>query len=56
MPSRDGLGRQGFALLELMNCVKEGRLPETNGRDNLMSLRMVFKSIESFETGKKVCF
>ncbi|TKJ46932.1 hypothetical protein CEE34_06325 [Candidatus Aerophobetes bacterium Ae_b3a] len=47
---------QGFALLELMNCAKEGRLPETNGRDNLISLRMVFKSIESFETGKKVYF
>ncbi len=34
----------------------EGTAPETHGRDNLKSMEMVFKSVESAETGNKVLF
>lgn len=41
-------------LREFVECVRTGRRPETDCRDNLRSLAMVFAAIESAETGRVV--
>jgi predicted dehydrogenase len=41
---------------DFLKCVREGGVPETAGSDNIKSLAMVFKAIESAEKGEKVYF
>ena len=43
MPAED----QEYSLMEFESSLREGRPPETNGRDNLRSLAMVFGAIQS---------
>lgn len=43
-----------LSLYEFYRSIVEDREPETSGRDNLKSLSMVFKSLESIKKGKKV--
>jgi predicted dehydrogenase len=45
---------QAFSLFEFQRAVAEGREPETNGRDNLNSLAMVFAVLESARAGRPV--
>ena len=52
----DGPGPQERLLDGFVSGAAEGRAPETHGRDNLKSMEMVFKSVESAETGEKVFF
>ena len=47
---------QSAVLSEFLRALDEGREPETSARDNLKSLAMVFKAIESSETGGLVEF
>ncbi len=49
-------GPQERVLEGFVRCGVGGGAPETHGRDNLKSMEMVFKSVESAETGKKVLF
>lgn len=39
---------------EMMSALKEGREPETSGRDNLSSIRMAMAALESSESGRAV--
>jgi len=39
---------------EFVQCLREGRNPQTVSSDNIKSLAMVFAAIESAETGKRV--
>jgi len=43
-----------LSLYEFYRSIIENREPETSGMDNLKSLSMVFKSIESIKKGKKI--
>ncbi|MCM8804655.1 MAG: Gfo/Idh/MocA family oxidoreductase [Candidatus Omnitrophica bacterium] len=43
-----------LSLYEFYRSIVENREPETSGRDNLKSLNMVFKSLESIKKGKKI--
>ncbi|MGC8976897.1 MAG: Gfo/Idh/MocA family protein [Candidatus Ratteibacteria bacterium] len=43
-----------LALYEFYRSIVEDREPETSGKDNLKSLRMVFKALESIKKGKKI--
>jgi len=43
-----------LSLYEFYRCLVEDREPETSGKDNLKSLGMVFKSLESIKKGKKI--
>ncbi|MCM8784814.1 MAG: Gfo/Idh/MocA family oxidoreductase [Candidatus Omnitrophica bacterium] len=43
-----------LSLYEFYISITENREPETSGKDNLKSLSMVFKSLESIKKGKKV--
>jgi predicted dehydrogenase len=52
-PSVQQGGHEG-AVREFLACVREGRIPETAGSDNIKSLAMVFSAIESAESGKKI--
>ncbi|MGQ9631016.1 MAG: Gfo/Idh/MocA family protein [bacterium] len=52
MPCED----QEYSLLEFVSAISERRPPETNGADNLKSLSMVFKSLESLGSGREVYF
>jgi len=45
-----------LSLYEFYCALKENREPETGGKDNLYSLSMVFKSIESAKSGTPVSF
>ena len=45
---------QDFALLEFQQAIMEKRPPETNGRDNLKSLAMVFAAAESARRAEPV--
>lgn len=47
------VGHAGL-IREFIDCVRTGRIPETVCTDNIKSLAMVFCSIESAETGKRV--
>jgi predicted dehydrogenase len=42
------------ALHEFAESIRDGREPEASGRDNLLSLAMLFAAIESAKTGKLV--
>ena len=52
-PERTG---QTAVLAEFLSALEENRAPETDAHDNLKSLAMVFKSIESSESGGVVSF
>ena len=39
---------------DFVDCVREGRTPETICTDNIKSLAMVFSAIESAEKGRTV--
>ena len=39
---------------DVMAAIREGRAPETNGRDNLKSLAMIFAAQKSSDTGREV--
>lgn len=41
---------------EFLDCMRTGATPETNCADNLKSLAMVFRAIESAERGEKIRF
>lgn len=43
-----------LVLYEFWKSIVEKREPETSGKDNLKSLAMVFKSLESIKKGKKI--
>lgn len=47
-------GGQDHLLHEFAAAVREGRQPETNGEDNLRSIAMVFKTLESIEARRRV--
>ena len=49
-------GQEGHAgcLDEMFAALKENRLAETDCRDNIKSMEMVFGALESAKTGKKV--
>lgn len=42
------------SLAEFAQAIREGREPETSGRDNLKSLAMVLGAVESAKTGQKI--
>ena len=48
MPCRS----QEYSLLEFRRAIRENRQPETSGKDNLVSLAMVFAAIESSRKGR----
>ncbi len=50
MPPTD----QEYSRKEMVNAVTERRQPETNGRDNLKSIGMVFAAVDSIERGRPV--
>jgi predicted dehydrogenase len=49
-------GPDGHAgcIYHFLDCIRDGRVPETNCTDNIKSLAMVFGAIESAESGKLV--
>jgi predicted dehydrogenase len=50
------LSGQDYLLHEFMAAVSSGRQPETSGYDNLKSIEMVFKTIESIKQSKRLKF
>ena len=50
----DRIGSHAGQIRDFVNCVREGRTPETACTDNIKSLAMVFAAIESAETGQTV--
>jgi predicted dehydrogenase len=48
------LGAQNYILDEFMRCVKKGKRPNTDARDNIRSVAMVFATVKAMETGRKV--
>jgi len=48
------LTNQDYSLHEFVSAVREGREPETSGRDNIRSLAVVFASVLSARTGRRV--
>ena len=50
MPTAD----QEYSLREMVSAVGEGRQPETNGRDNLKSVGMVFAAIDSIRRARPI--
>jgi predicted dehydrogenase len=55
MLAADG-GREGHAgcIDDFLDCIRTGRTPQTNCRDNIKSLAMVHGAIESAQRGQKV--
>ena len=45
---------QSYILDEFMRCVKTGKRPNTEVRDNIRSVGMVFATVKAMETGRKV--
>jgi predicted dehydrogenase len=45
---------QDWLLHEFVSAVREGRQPETSGEDNLRSIEMVFRTLDSIRTGQLV--
>jgi predicted dehydrogenase len=43
----DKVGSHAGQIADFVACVREGRVPETVGMDNIKSLAMVFGAIES---------
>jgi predicted dehydrogenase len=56
IPAVNWPGPDGHAgcIHHFLDCVRAGRVPETDCSDNIKSLAMVFGAIESAETGKRV--
>lgn len=54
VPQTDKVGGHAGCIREFIACVREGRVPETVGSDNIKSLAMVFAAIRSAETGRRV--
>lgn len=56
IPKTKSLRKLGHAgiIREFVDCIREGRTPQTVATDNIKSLAMAFAAIESAETGKKV--
>jgi predicted dehydrogenase len=50
------VGGQDYSLAEFVAAIAEGREPECSGRDNLNSINMVFKTVESIEKARAVDF
>ncbi|MEM7029107.1 MAG: Gfo/Idh/MocA family oxidoreductase [Chloroflexota bacterium] len=50
----DKIGSHAGLIADFVDCVAEGRTPETTGADNIKSLAMVFGAIESAEKGQRV--
>ena len=50
----DRVGGHAGLIRDFVDCVREGRTPETVATDNIKSLAMVFAAIESAETGRTV--
>ena len=48
-------GHQG-CINEMFDALKNGKKPQTDCRDNINSIRMVYKAVESARTGQKVMF
>ena len=48
------LTNQDYSLHEFVSSIREGREPETSGRDNIRSLAVVFASVLSARTGRRV--
>lgn len=48
------LTNQDYSLHEFVQAIREGREPETSGRDNIRSLAVVFASVLSARTGRRV--
>ncbi|MBN1370399.1 MAG: Gfo/Idh/MocA family oxidoreductase [Anaerolineaceae bacterium] len=48
------VGGHGGLIRDFVDCVREGRAPETVCTDNIQSLAMVFGALESAETGQRV--
>jgi predicted dehydrogenase len=46
-------GRAGV-LAEFAAAIREGREPETSGRDNLLTLELVFAAVEAAASGRAV--
>lgn len=51
LPGLKRSGTQELVLLDFMNAIRKDIAPPTSGHDNIKSLAMVFKSIESFKKG-----
>lgn len=51
---QDAIGGHQGLIQEFVDCIKNGRTPETSGTDNIKSLAMVFGAIESATTGQRV--
>ena len=47
-------GGHGAVIADFLDAIETGRAPETEGRDNLRSLAMVFGAIESARSGRLV--
>jgi len=45
---------QDYSLHEFVRAIREGREPETSGRDNIKSLAVVFAAVRSAQTGERV--
>lgn len=45
---------QAYLLRAFYEAVRDGKEPETSAQDNLRSIEMVFRTVESCETGRKV--
>ena len=43
---------QEYSLQEMVRAIRERRQPETNGKDNLKSVGMVFAAVESIKRGR----
>jgi len=48
------LTAQDYSLHEFVRAIREGREPETSGRDNIKSLAVVFAAVRSAQTGERV--
>ena len=46
----------GGCIAELFDALNNGKRPQTDCRDNVWSITMVYKAIESAKTGKKIIF
>ena len=53
-PAAPGRSSHAVCIHDFLDCVRTGRVPETICTENVKSLAMVFGSIESAESGKRV--
>jgi predicted dehydrogenase len=50
----DKIGAHAGQIADFVDCVREGRMPETIASDNIRSLAMVFGAIESASQGREI--